>query len=111
MAALPSWRTEASSGLVAIVASFQIHNQFDCVRRLIHGHMHLINHLSYQEQAPAARGLQPSQLGFQVRNLCWQDGFAPTLVGDAHGQRTVRYPYVEIDRHVRVSARALSVSI
>src|SRR5258708_19779170 len=101
MAALPSWRTVASSGLVAIVASFQVHNEFDGVSFLIHRHVHLVDHLLDQEQAPAARSLRPGQLGFQVWHVRLRDRLAPALVGDAHRYRPIGPAHDEIPRPLR----------
>ena len=51
--------------------------------QIIAGHTHLVYHVLDQEQAPAARRLQPGQLGVDVRRLRLAHELAAALVGDS----------------------------
>ncbi len=61
-------------------------DQFDGVMGFVAGDPHLIDHIFDQEQAPAARRLQPGQLGIQVGGFRLRNDLAAAVVADANDQ-------------------------
>src|SRR5690242_11879124 len=104
------WRTLALSVLVGMVVSFKAQNKLDGMVFFIAENMHLVNHVLDQKQTPAARRLEFSQLGLDVRRfiLLWRGQLAgAAFVADAHGDGLIRRTNLEGHRQFRVIVVAM----
>src|SRR3954454_23080898 len=98
--ATPSRRRTAGISLVAIVVSFQAQAELEGVVLPVAHLARLVDHVLDQEEDPAARALQPLELGLEVRDLVLPDtaaAHAAAEVGDLHPHQAVAGEHADAD--------------
>src|SRR3954454_8228534 len=106
--ATPSRRRTAGISLVAIVVSLQAQSELECVVLPVARLARLVDHVLDQEEAPAARALQPVELRLDVRDLGLGIGPthpAATEVGDLHAHEALAAEHAEAHGAVVAVAR------
>src|SRR5689334_14408397 len=76
--------TRASSVVAIRASSVGSQHELHRVVLLVAAHVHLVNHVADQEQAPAAGGLVACELGLEVGLRGIADAPRAALVGDPH---------------------------